>query len=262
MPDEVVTGAGDLDDPGRDPFARLRAATPARIGLGRAGQGLPTAPMLALQLAHARAREAVYATLDVEALRAALGRPAIVVSSAAPDRQAYLRRPDLGRRLDPAAPPLPAGDFDLSIVIADGLSAVAVERHAAAVVATLASRLPAWRLAPVVIARQGRVAIGDEIAQALGARAVVVLIGERPGLSVADGLGAYLTWAPRAGRLDSARNCVSNIGDKGLAPEAAAARIAWLLEEARRLGFTGVDLKDRTPAEAALVTSSAASSAL
>jgi ethanolamine ammonia-lyase small subunit len=204
--------------------------------------------MLALQLAHARAREAVHAHLDVETLRAELILPSLVVESAAPDRQTYLKRPDLGRRLAPASSAALAqlgGEADLAIVIADGLSALAVQRHAAAVVAALAPRLAAWRLAPVTVARQGRVAIGDEIGRALGARAVLVLIGERPGLSVADGLGAYLTWDPRPGRLDSERNCVSNIGAAGLSPGRAARTIAWLLGEAGRLGFTGVDLKDR-----------------
>jgi ethanolamine ammonia-lyase small subunit len=240
--------ADDTVAAGIDPFARLRAATPARIGLGQSGPALPTAPMLALQLAHARAREAVHAVLDVEALRAALPMPSLAVESAAPDRRTYLQRPDLGRRLTAAGADAlegAAGDFDLAIVIADGLSALAAQRHAPAVVAALASRLAGWRLAPAVVARQGRVAIGDEIGAALGARAVVVLIGERPGLSVADGLGAYLTWAPRPGRLDSERNCVSNIGAQGLSPERAARTIAWLLGEAGRLGFTGVDLKDR-----------------
>jgi ethanolamine ammonia-lyase small subunit len=228
--------------PAKDPLEVLRQATPARVALGRAGQGLPTAPMLAFQLAHAKARDAVHAALDVEALSAELGGEVLVVKSAAPDRAAYLADPDLGRRLSSAA--LPHGDFDLAIVVGDGLSATAVQAHAAAVVAALGARLPGWRLAPVVIARQARVAIGDPIGEALGARAVVVLIGERPGLSAADSLGAYITWEPRPGRRDSERNCVSNIRSfGGLAPDQA--KIAWLLTEARRLQMTGVALKDR-----------------
>jgi ethanolamine ammonia-lyase small subunit len=227
-----------------DPFAILRRATAARVGLGRAGQGLPTAPMLAFQLAHAKARDAVNAALDVEALSIQLGGEVLVVASAAPDRAAYLADPNLGRRLLSGV--LPHGDFDLAIVVGDGLSATAVQAHAAAVVGALRSRLDAWKLAPVVVARQARVAIGDPIGEALGARAVVVLIGERPGLSAADSLGAYVTWAPRPGRQDSERNCVSNIRSPGgLPPDQAADKIAWLLTEARRLGFTGVDLKDR-----------------
>ncbi|HEX3919673.1 MAG TPA: ethanolamine ammonia-lyase subunit EutC, partial [Caulobacteraceae bacterium] len=231
--------------PARDPFAALRAATPARVGLGRAGQGLPTGPMLAFQLAHARACDAVHAALDVEALCAAIRLPTIVVESAAPDRQAYLQQPDLGRQLAAGSPALTPGDYDLAIVIADGLSATAANAHAAAVVAALTLRLGGWKLAPVVVARQGRVAIGDPIGAALGARSVVVLIGERPGLSASDSLGAYLTWDPRPGRRDSERNCVSNIRvSGGLAPDLAADKIAWLLGEARRLGFSGVLLKD------------------
>jgi ethanolamine ammonia-lyase small subunit len=183
--------------------------------------------------------------LDAEALAAGLGWPSLILDSAAPDRETYLRRPDLGRRLAPGAAPLARGDYDLAIVIADGLSAAAAQGHAAEVARALVATLGGWRVAPVVIVRQGRVAIGDEIGERLGARAVVVLIGERPGLSAADGLGAYVTWAPRIGRLDSERNCVSNIRPDGLPPQAAARKIAWLLGEARRLGFTGVDLKDR-----------------
>ena len=229
-----------------DPFEVLRGATPARVGLGRAGQGLPTAPMLAFQLAHARARDAVHAALDVENVREALDRPAILVDSAAPDRTAYLYDPDLGRRLAPATAALPRGDHDLAIVIGDGLSATAVQAHAAAVVKALRARLSGWAIAPPVIARQARVAIGDPIGEALGARIVVVLIGERPGLSAADSLGAYITWDPKPGRRDSERNCVSNIRDPGgLSPDQASDKIAWLLREARRMGLTGVDLKDR-----------------
>jgi ethanolamine ammonia-lyase small subunit len=202
--------------------------------------------MLAFQLAHARARDAVHAALDVDALKHALGRPSIVVDSAAPDRAAYLQNPDLGRRLSPGAPPLPKGDFDLAIVLADGLSAIAVQAHGPAVVQALFERLADWRLAPIVVARQARVAIGDPIGEALGARIVLVLIGERPGLSAADSLGAYLTWGAKPGRRDSERNCVSNVrAPGGLSPDQAADKIAWLLREAARLGFSGVDLKDR-----------------
>jgi ethanolamine ammonia-lyase small subunit len=232
------------DVPAHDPLQVLRQATSARVALGRAGQGLPTAPMLAFQLAHAKARDAVHAALDVEALSAQLGGDVLVVESEAPDRAAYLADPGLGRRL--AVHALPRGDFDLAIVIGDGLSATAVQAHAAAVVAALRTRLAAWTLAPAIIARQARVAIGDPIGEALGARAVVMLIGERPGLSAADSLGAYITWDPKPGRQDSERNCVSNIRSPGgLAPGQAADKIAWLLTEARRMGMTGVALKDR-----------------
>jgi ethanolamine ammonia-lyase small subunit len=230
-----------------DPLAALRLATSARVGLGRAGQGLPTAPMLAFQLAHARAQDAVHASLDIERVRAAVGLPeTLVVDSAADTREVYLQSPDLGRRLGAHATALKKGDYDLAIVIADGLSANAVHAHAGAVVRHLITSLSHWRIAPVVIARQGRVAIGDPIAAALGAAAVVALIGERPGLSAADSLSAYLTWDPRPERRDSERNCVSNIRSPGgLAPEQAAEKIMWLLHESRRLGFSGVALKDR-----------------
>ena len=231
-----------------DPAAVLRLATSARVGLGRAGQGLPTAPMLEFQLAHARARDAVHAALDTDRLAAAIALPTIVADSAAADRATYLQNPELGRRLGPAAS-LPRGDHDLALVLADGLSAKAVQTHAPALVAALVSGLKDWSIAPVVIVRQGRVAIGDPIGEALGARMVVVLIGERPGLSAPDSLGAYITFAPRTGRQDSERNCVSNIRPDGLAPNLAAEKIAWLVREARRLGFSGVDLKDRQAVE-------------
>ncbi len=234
------------DIPARDAFQALRQATPARVGLGRAGQGLPTAPMLAFQLAHARARDAVHAPLDVARLRDALAGEPLEVHSAAGDRAAYLMDPDLGRRVGRDSPTLPRSEYDLAIVVADGLSALAVHSHAAAVVAALGARLTGWRIAPVVIARLGRVAIGDPIGAALGARLVVVLIGERPGLSAADSLGAYITFDPKPGRRDNERNCVSNIREpSGLSRDQAADKIAWLLTEARRLGFTGVELKDR-----------------
>lgn len=236
--------------PAADRFAPLRRLTSARIGLGRAGQALPTAPMLDFQLAHARARDAVHAVLDAAGLAATLAEPAVIVDSAAPDRASYLRNPDLGRRLaDGARGPAPAlvpGDWDLAIVIGDGLSATAVHAHAAATATALVAALDGWRIAPPVIARHARVAIGDEIGERLGARAVVMLLGERPGLGSVDSLGAYVTWAPIRGRRDSERNCVSNIRTPGgLPPASAAARLAWLLREARRLGLTGVALKER-----------------
>ena len=228
-----------------DPWTRLRAATNARIGLERAGDALRTRDVLAFQLAHGRARDAVHAPLDVEALAAALPGEPVVVRSRAPDRETYLRRPDLGRRLDPAClPRLTAGDHDLVFVVADGLSATAVQRHAAALVFASLARLEGWRVAPIVIATQARVALGDEIAACLGARLCAMVIGERPGLTVADSLGIYLTWEPRIGRRDSERNCLSNIHPAGLGPEAASAKLAWLLREARARRLTGVGLKD------------------
>jgi ethanolamine ammonia-lyase small subunit len=228
-----------------DPWETLRAATRARVGLGRAGDGLSTAENLRLAAAHAQARDAVHTALDASAVIAALGeRAGPVVHSQATDRAEYLQRPDLGRRLAPDHG-LSSGDHDLVVVIADGLSARAVQDHAVAVVDALLPRLPGWSVAPVVIAEQSRVALGDEIAVALGGRMVLVLIGERPGMSSPDSLGAYLTFEPRAGRVDSERNCVSNIRPPdGLTYDGAAEILAALLTESFRLGLSGVGLKD------------------
>src|SRR5215210_6569797 len=229
MPVDPVPVAADPATGGaRDPWAKLRAATRARIGLGLAGDSLALREVLDLQLAHALARDAVRAVLDDAALEAALHpHPTLRVRSAAPDRGTYLRRPDLGRRLDPACRDLlTPGGFDAAFVLADGLSATAVRRHAPAVFHACLARLGGWSVAPAVIAVQGRVALGDEIGERLGARLVAVLVGERPGLSVPDSLGIYLTYAPRIGRRDSERNCISNIhAAGGLDPEAAAAKL-------------------------------------
>jgi ethanolamine ammonia-lyase small subunit len=235
-----------------DVWARLRRATDARIGLGRSGDALPTAAMLDLQFARAQARDAVHAALSVEAIvRDLAGYETVAVDSLAGDRARYLARPDLGRQLAPAdRERLTPGGFDLAIVLADGLSAQAVAATGPALVRDLLARLKGWNAAPIVIARLGRVALGDEIGARLGSAIVVVLIGERPGLSAADSLGAYVTWNPAIGRLDSERNCVSNIRPGGLSTDEAAGRIAWLLGEARTLRLTGVGLKDgyRPPA--------------
>ncbi len=239
-----------------DAWARLRAFTPARVAIGRCGDGLPTAALLDFQLAHARARDAVWAELDVPALgaaiRAHLGTDATVlaVATQAPDRRTYLQRPDLGRALTPASrQTLPtAGAWDVAIVVADGLSAPAVHAHAPATVLALLAELAPLRIAPIVLARQARVALGDEIGAALGVQLVVMLIGERPGLSSPDSLGAYLTFAPRPGRQNHERNCVSNIRAAGLPPAAAARRIAFLVKTALEMRISGVALKDRSGA--------------
>jgi len=224
-----------------NPWTGLRELTAARIALGRCGHSLPTRELLAFQLAHAQARDAVHRALDVSSL--ALG-PAHLLQSAAPDRATYLRRPDLGRRLAPeSAQQLARGDWDAVLVVADGLSATAVHRHSAAVINALKPRLEGWRIAPICIVEQGRVAIGDEIGGKIGARLAIVLIGERPGLSSPDSLGAYLTWAPRIGRTDAERNCVSNIRNGGLEPAQAAHRIATLMCAAHDQKLTGVNLK-------------------
>ncbi|WP_439597454.1 ethanolamine ammonia-lyase subunit EutC [Falsiroseomonas sp.] len=225
----------------------LRRHTAARVALGRVGHGLPTAAHLDFQEAHAQARDAVWSTLDVPALRDALG--AQVVASAAPDRRTYLLRPDLGRRLAQGATFTPRpGCF--AIVVADGLCATGVQAQAPALVAALTTGLRAagWDVAPPVIATQARVAIGDEIGAALGAAMVAVLIGERPGLSALDSMGIYLTHAPRPGRTDAERNCISNIRPGGLSVAEAAAKLLWLVAAARGLGATGVALKDEQPA--------------
>jgi len=223
----------------------LRAFTPARIALGRAGSGLPTTELLRFGLAHARARDAVHAALDAEALASSLrdlGLFPQIVKSAAPDRATYLRRPDLGRRLAPDSA-ISKSDHPFALAIEDGLSALAVERHAVPLVRALIALAPQrWAAASVAIALQGRVALGDEIGAAFGAQLIVVLIGERPGLSSPDSLGAYLTFAPRVGRTDAERNCVSNIRPEGLGVEAAARRIDWIAAAGVARGVTGVGL--------------------
>jgi ethanolamine ammonia-lyase small subunit len=238
------------DHPGTDPWQRFRTITRARIGLGRSGDALPTKALLDFQLAHARARDAVHGAADFDRIAADLDPlPTIRVHSAAPDRATYLRRPDLGRRLDDASRAnLTAGDWDIAFVIADGLSAAAVQAHATPLVRACLTRLPGLSIAPIVLASQARVALGDEVGALLGARLVALLVGERPGLSAADSLGVYLTWAPRPGRADSERNCISNIHAAGLPIEAAADKLCWLANEAARLKLTGVALKEDAPA--------------
>jgi len=234
-------------------WSDLRRFTPARVGLGRAGNGLPTAAHLGFEAAHAAARDAVHAMLDVPALQAELAMAGIdrmAVHSAAADRATYLRRPDLGRRLREAdRPALPAAADALVFVVCDGLSAIAVQRHAGAL---LNCAIPLVRkvlpVAPVVIVEQGRVAIGDDIGGCMDAAAVAVLIGERPGLSAADSLGVYLTWRPRPGRVDAERNCISNIRPAGLPIPQAAAKLQWLIEAMCRRQLTGIGLKDDQPA--------------
>ena len=263
VPDDAAPGAGGARGPDGavrrlrvvdgDPWAPLRAATPARIGLARAGDALTTRDQLALRLAHAGARDAVHEPLDGDALAAALApRTTIAVRSACADRASYLQRPDLGRRLaDGEAERLRAtagGDrCDVAFVVADGLSPRAVREHGAATVHAVATRLDGLAIGPVVVAHQARVALGDAVGEALGAALAIVLIGERPGLSTADSLGAYLTFDPRPGRHDAQRNCVSNIRPAGLPIAAAAGTVARLAREALRRQLTGVALKDDAP---------------
>jgi ethanolamine ammonia-lyase small subunit len=242
-----------------DPWVDLRRLTSARIALGRAGESLPTQAQLAFGLAHARARDAVHASFQTESIITVLsefGPPVVNVRSAVPDRAMYLRRPDLGRKLEDidrdSLSALVRDDkssntrYDVAFMIADGLSPHAPNRHAAPLLQAMWPRLQDWRIGPLIVAEHARVALGDEIGEVLGARLVIVLIGERPGLSSTDSLGAYLTWDPRVGRTDAERNCVSNIRPEGLGYEAAADTIFGLMQGARRLGLTGVALKDET----------------
>jgi ethanolamine ammonia-lyase small subunit len=233
-------------------WAALRRLTPARIGLARSGPALATREQLAFQRAHAEARDAVHDRLDPDALVAALemrGLAALALHSAATERSTYLARPDLGRRLDDASRDRLDGcsrGHDLVLVLADGLSARAVAHHA---LPLLDAALPVlrrlhWRIGPALVVEQGRVAIGDEIGGALEAALCAVLIGERPGLSAPDSLGVYITWAPRLGRSDAERNCLSNIRPQGLGYAAAASLLVFLLSQARRLRLTGIGLKD------------------
>lgn len=242
-----------------DPWHVFARHTPARIALGRTGASLPTQEVLAFALAHARARDAVHMPLDaarVEAQVRALGFDTIRVASAAPAREVYLRRPDLGRRLDPqshaaltaVADGAVAGEVDLAIVVADGLSSAAVHAQAVPFLAALKPWIASegWRVAPVAVAAQARVALGDEVGALLMARAVLVLVGERPGLSSPDSLGLYLTFDPVMGRTDAERNCISNVRAEGLSHPAAAFKLAWHLREALRRGLTGIALKDES----------------
>lgn len=238
-----------------NPWQSLRAFTPARIALGRAGISQPTRHHLPFQLAHARARDAVHSEFDVERLRHDLiadGIEAIAVRSAARDRWTYLQRPDLGRRLDTPSREVVSAlrddGMDVVFIVADGLSAPAVQRHAAGVLTAVVSRLSSteWRIGPVVIVEQGRVAISDEIGALLDASLAVILIGERPGLSSPDSLGIYLTYGPTIGNTDAGRNCISNIHANGLSYDTAAGSLVYLMTAARRRGLSGVRLKDES----------------
>ena len=238
---------------GADRWSFLKEFTAARIALGRTGNALPTANLLDFQMAHARARDAVHAALDRDLLQrqiaeAGIGLPVAEVKSEAPTRHAYLQDPSRGRHLAADAElPEGVGEHDVVFVIGDGLSATAVHENAVAVLAATLKHLEGWRVAPLVIAHQTRVALADEIGAHFKAALSVMLIGERPGLSASDSLGAYLTYEPKPGRSNAERNCVSNIRPAGLTPDLAGYKIAWLLKEARRLKLTGVSLKDDAP---------------
>jgi ethanolamine ammonia-lyase small subunit len=236
-----------------NPWEKLRRHTPARIALGRAGPALPTKEVLEFGLAHARARDAVHHALDAERLEEDLkgaGYAPVRVRSQAPDRATYLARPDLGRRLDEESAKRlagPAGAAEIVVAIEDGLSAIAVQSHTVPLLTELV-RLAAgrWSRAPLVVALQGRVALGDEIGERLKAQLVVVMIGERPGLSAPDSLGVYITYWPRVGRTDAERNCISNVRPQGLGYADAARKLDWLVSAALARGVTGVALKDES----------------
>lgn len=233
-----------------NPWEELRRYTKARIALGSAGASLPTDEVLRFGLAHAKARDAVHHPMGVDALThdlATAGFRVLNAQSLAVDRQTYLLRPDLGRRLHPDSLPLLQKNqgCTLAIVVADGLSAFAPENHTLPLLQHLQKRIDVdWSEVPIVLTTQGRVAIGDEIGEALKADLVLVLIGERPGLSSPDSLGAYLTYQPKHGRMDSERNCVSNIHAAGMSYAQAAHKISYLIQESLRRKCTGVELKD------------------
>ncbi|MFJ2283132.1 ethanolamine ammonia-lyase subunit EutC [Pseudomonas sp. NPDC087803] len=240
----------------QNPWLELRRLTPARIALGRTGTSLPTRAQLDFQFAHAQARDAVHLPFDHAGLSAQLserGRDSLLLHSAATDRNSYLQRPDLGRKLsDASAQALRdyaaahPGGVDLAIVVADGLSALAVHRHTLPFIGRLEEQMvaDAWSVAPVVLVEQGRVAVGDEIGQLLGAKMLVMLIGERPGLSSPDSLGLYFTYNPKIGLTDAFRNCISNVRLEGLSYGMAAHRLLYLMREACRRQLSGVNLKD------------------
>ena len=242
------------------PWEGLKQFTDARIALGRAGVSQPTAAHLAFQLAHAQARDAVHLPLDAHGLAASLeslGLPTLMLHSQAVDRTTYLQRPDLGRRLDTASIEALARvrgnhiarGFDVAFVVVDGLSPLAIHQNALPLVSLMLRRLSedkvdVWTVAPLSVVSQGRVAVGDEVGEQLDARIVVVLIGERPGLSSPDSMGLYITWQPKVGTTDAARNCISNVRPAGLSVDAAALTLHQLLNQARAKQLTGVGLKD------------------
>jgi ethanolamine ammonia-lyase small subunit len=244
-----------MTTPARDPWAHLRQHTTARIALGRTGVSLPTRELLDFSLAHAQARDAIHLPLDADSLCAELqqqGWPApFLLHSQARDRHEYLLRPDLGRRLDDTSVQrlgsAAAENPDLVLVLGDGLSAMGIQQHGAALLGAIRRALdPALRLGPLVVVRQARVAVADEVGERLGAAAVAMVVGERPGLSSPDSVGIYLTHAPRVGCSDAQRNCISNVRPAGQDLDTAARRLVWLLGESRRLGLSGVGLKDHS----------------
>jgi ethanolamine ammonia-lyase small subunit len=236
-----------------DPWSSLKSFTSARIALGRTGTAIPLKEVLSFKLAHAYARDAVYSRLDTLSLQEQLQPfhlPILLLHSKAADRHEYLQRPDKGRQLDPTTNPnstyTAEKPVDVTFILADGLSATAINVHA---VPLLQSLIPLFKssgisIGPLCLVEQGRVAIGDEIGALLNTKLTIVLIGERPGLSAADSMGAYITFNPRPGTTDESRNCISNIRHEGLSYETAANKIFYLTQEALKLKLSGVNLKD------------------
>jgi len=248
-----------------DPWDKLRQFTDARIGLGRVGTSIPTDELLRFQLSHAQAIDAVHVPLDIASLETQLQEskvlapysPVLALHSKVQDRMEYLQRPDLGRQLDKHSisklqdVAACGKHYDLAFVIADGLSSYAVSRHAKPFLEQLLGLLQTeneytWKVAPISLVQEGRVAVGDDVAEALNAKQVILLIGERPGLSSPDSMGFYLTWGAKRGMDDSQRNCISNIRPEGLNYQTAAHRAFYLLTESRCKSLSGVDLKDRS----------------
>jgi ethanolamine ammonia-lyase small subunit len=253
VPAEESVGGSQLIT--ADPWQQLKRFTGARIALGRVGVSLPTKEVLAFGLSHAMARDAVHLPLDTEALGAsieALGFSTLHVHSKAPDRHTYLLRPDLGRSLNEEHRQYlqsikPSTRIDFLIVVGDGLSSLAIQRHAMPLLSELQKIIPeSWNVGPVVIAKQARVALADDVGVSLGARMVAILIGERPGLSSPDSLGIYLTYEPKIDCSDADRNCISNVRPEGLQYAAAAKKLMWLAKEAKQRQTSGVALKDES----------------
>ena len=238
----------------QDPWQQLKRFTSARIALGRVGTSLPTKEILDFGMSHARARDAVHLALDAHLLASqiqSLGFSTIQLQSRAPDRASYLLRPDWGRRLDDASleklNDIPKQSIDVMFVIGDGLSSLAVQKHALPMLAAIQQQMPAdWKIGPVAIASQARVALADEVGERMGTRLVILLIGERPGLSSPDSLGLYLTYGPKLTCSDADRNCISNVRPEGLSYEAAAKKLMWLARESLKLRISGVALKDES----------------
>ena len=246
--DKVIKGLPSNDEP----LNPLKEFTAARIAIGRSGVSIPTKQSLQFNLAHAHARDAVYSELDIDGLTDSLNQfdlPVLHLHSKAGNRAEYLQRPDLGRKLKKSSANQlkeNTGEYDVAIIIADGLSATAVNEHTKGVLQVLIPMLSAARLklAPICLVEQGRVAVGDKAAHLLNAKLSIILIGERPGLSAADSVGVYLTYNPQPGLTDESRTCISNIRPQGLPAKLAAEKIFYLVQEAFRLKLSGVGLKD------------------